>query len=1523
MQQQVPQATNKFKQPLAFLKSSTLLVCLGMLFLHQIAMAQRTISYPDYLINPRAGAVAVTLYARDAQKLVHIYQNKMQYYGIDGKPMGIPITIRPQLGDLLQPRISPSGQSLCFYKEPEMFTDDGRLFFYHTDSAAVLGSARVPAGSDLKNMLFRGDSTLQFQCDLKDIQIQFRLSLKTGRINRSSLFEDSAGIAGLYSAVLYNHYYYAAVRNADTLALGYFNAVTQADSVPKFILLSSAHAEARASFSSGSPWLFVANKDAGTTDVYFWQQDTLVHKTTYNGYYDVVSAHGNSSQCMAILKDSSENYFIANGDDPHLTAIKNSSIGSQSIFETDATHGLFTVSHPTNAQIAAYNGNGQLLWQYSPMPDADKIASTEKDVQAEAAAQNLFKVFIKQGANDINDWQYDSKEDRLYLIKNNSRFIQLHPQSNAALLTQIFNHNSYRTTQTKILPGHRFIYYTQEIWQKDPTHKREGYDGKMETYEDEDKENYLYPYRASVYDSKKNKTVFEMHSKGALTLNLINDSLIAWILYNSEEGSKTVYLYNLIKGSYKTYQPFGDRYVYEEKMLYHPNGQMYFLCKLDKDSIALLNEQGKMIFHFTTGNEDVGLQWTEVVPGSSFFYFNMHYVPNGNKLFKIENDKVSTLYTIPAEAEVVKANAGNNNCYLLYKQRKKIKQQDIDAYFLYQSANGKTRYIDSVVNLDTQAALSGDIEMYPARNIAVIKKDDAINWIDLQTATIYKNFGREDPSIISICYSADGRYLAAANPYGKVMLWDLGTGKETRTLYVAKGGYITRLAFSGDGKYLAASSGDIWETASGKNVVSVTDGSIWKVNSIDFSADGKRIVSAGTCIISWDAADGSKIMYQQYPREKDKDTTGFCFNQYGCIKDDYPLLGTSVALHPNGRSFVTGNVSGLVQQWNTENDSLYRYQILYAGYNTVNKSVTNLAFSRNGRFIIATQQNCIYKLDAETLKVTDSLLLPPMQEIVHIDMDYSHQLFGCINKQGNKSIVQLRSLQTLEIVKEFEAYGAGFNQLSFSPNKKQVATSSEDGFCTIWDLTSYQPVLYLNNIGEYGNVMVTPDNYYMSSKSALEGVGFLKNNRYYSFEQFDLYLNRPDIVLQRLGYASPELIAFYHAAYLKRLKRNGIADTTLQTHIPSLSITNSSTVANVTRHQWQSLQLSITDSLPGKGQLMIYINAVPVKQISISSNEPRVTITDSVQLSNGSNKIEAVYISSNGTQSEKEQLLINYAPLKPKPGRVWFVGVALAQYRNPALALKYPVKDVRDLAKAIRKKYPTAVIDTLLNEQATRENILTLKQKLLQTQINDIVIVSFNGHGMLSDSLNWYFAGYAVDAAKPSANSVSYQEMENLLSNIPARKKLLLIDACHSGEVDKEANTGIGSATSTMEQNVKEINVNTRGNEVLGKSKAGLQASFEMMQELFANLNNNSGTTVLSAAGGREYALESDTWKNGVFTYSILEALSQKELTDKNADKKISVKELKQQVFDRVKALTGGRQKPTSRLEIPDDWMIW
>ena len=85
------------------------------------------------------------------------------------------------------------------------------------------------------------------------------------------------------------------------------------------------------------------------------------------------------------------------------------------------------------------------------------------------------------------------------------------------------------------------------------------------------------------------------------------------------------------------------------------------------------------------------------------------------------------------------------------------------------------------------------------------------------------------------------------------------------------------------------------------------------------------------------------------------------------------------------------------------------------------------------------------------------------------------------------------------------------------------------------------------------------------------------------------------------------------------------------------------------------------------------------------------------------------------------------------------------------------------------------------------------------------------------------------------------------------------------------------------------------------------------MQSLFVNVGKSTGATIISAAAGTQFALERNDLKNGVFTYSILEAM--------NKYPTMKISELKKIVGERVEQLTKGLQKPTSRNEtIAVDW---
>ncbi len=88
------------------------------------------------------------------------------------------------------------------------------------------------------------------------------------------------------------------------------------------------------------------------------------------------------------------------------------------------------------------------------------------------------------------------------------------------------------------------------------------------------------------------------------------------------------------------------------------------------------------------------------------------------------------------------------------------------------------------------------------------------------------------------------------------------------------------------------------------------------------------------------------------------------------------------------------------------------------------------------------------------------------------------------------------------------------------------------------------------------------------------------------------------------------------------------------------------------------------------------------------------------------------------------------------------------------------------------------------------------------------------------------------------------------------------------------------------------------------------------MQSLFVNVVKSTGTTIVSAAAGNQFALKRGDLKNGVITFSILEAM--------NKYPTIKISELKKTVGEWVEQLNNGMQKPTSRNEtIAVDWEVW
>jgi len=534
--------------------------------------------------------------------------------------------------------------------------------------------------------------------------------------------------------------------------------------------------------------------------------------------------------------------------------------------------------------------------------------------------------------------------------------------------------------------------------------------------------------------------------------------------------------------------------------------------------------------------------------------------------------------------------------------------------------------------------------------------------------------------------------------------------------------------------------------------------------------------------------------------------------------------------------------------------------------------------------------------------------------------------------QSSSRHVSLIDLTKNKVIHTLEMHDAISLGISISQDDQWLATSGLDNSIKLIRLPEFKKVMTIYTPMENDYVFCDSNGYYLSTKKGLEGIVFNYNDNAYGFEQFDLQFNRPDKILQQLPNADTALIRSYYLAYQKRLRQLGIDEKQFETtiHLPVTKIKNKFAVRPTTSEANYSFTADFYDSRYAIKSVQVLVNNNPVfgkEGKPLKQSTTNITESFSVNLSRGNNNIKVYCVNEKGIASLKESFDVLSTYNTDKPATTYFIGIGVSNYKDSTNNLKYAVKDVRDLAETFGAYYTNHVIDTLLNEQATKANILSLKQKLMQTTVNDRVIIAVTGHGLLNDSLDFFYGTYDVDFNNPTPNGLKYELLEGLLDNIPARQKLLLIDACHSGALDKESLLAVQQKDQEKKDTITSVikEYGTKGSAVLRKEKkTKVNSVFDLMQTQFADVGNSNGTVVISAAGGLEFAYESPEWNNGVFTYCIRRGIENQQADIAgNFDKRISVQELLYYVTTSVPQLTNGKQRPISRRENLDfDWLI-
>jgi uncharacterized caspase-like protein len=210
--------------------------------------------------------------------------------------------------------------------------------------------------------------------------------------------------------------------------------------------------------------------------------------------------------------------------------------------------------------------------------------------------------------------------------------------------------------------------------------------------------------------------------------------------------------------------------------------------------------------------------------------------------------------------------------------------------------------------------------------------------------------------------------------------------------------------------------------------------------------------------------------------------------------------------------------------------------------------------------------------------------------------------------------------------------------------------------------------------------------------------------------------------------------------------------------------------------------------------------------------------------------------------------------------------------------------------------------------------VLAARTFLAEATVDDVVVVFLAGHGVLLGD-DYYFLPADFDPDDIPRTALAYQEIEGLLEAIPARQKLLLVDSCHAGEADAAGPDDLAPGVKVATRfGARSFRLQKKGAPRPPPPSQRRLITTSLLSDLFADLRRGSGSVVIGASGAAEFALESADWSNGVFTFSLLEALRDR-AGDADHDGKVEVSEILGHVTRRVVELTGGRQTPTARRE--------